>query len=193
LNGNNNIPNITTEEFNRIIAGKINVSILEKIPDVDLNATDLRQLKPLTHEMIRSDKKSNFWKAVKATLAGETTVGIIGREVKNVVKRVIPFGEVIDATADRVGNLFKSKRTKNTIMEKENILTKILRYLRQPSTRTGLAVVVTLITGWFGFDLNPDIFLNSVIGIVTGLSGIYAGIRAVQEMFKDEDMPNVQP
>ena len=169
MNGNNNIPNITTEEFNRIIAGKINVSILEKIPDVDLNATDLRQVKPLTHEMITSDKKSNFWKAVKATLAGETTVGIIGREVKNVVKRVIPFGEVIDATADRVGNLFKSKRTKNTIMKNKK-----KPWYKSKTINSIIAVLALLAVQVFDIDIVAADLQATIVAVGTAVASVVA-------------------
>jgi len=183
LNSKDDIPNITTEEFNRIIAGKINVSILEKIPDVDLNATDLRQLKPLTHEMITSDKKSNFWKAVKATLAGETTVGIIGREVKNVVKRVIPFGEVIDATADRVGNLFKSKRTKNTIMQN----TEKKPWYRSTTMNSILSFIALLAVQVFDIDIVAADLQAVVVAIgmaVSAVVALYGRITATQEIGK---------
>ena len=168
MNGNNNIPNITTEEFNRIIAGKINVSILEKIPDVDLNATDLRQVKPLTHEMITSDKKSNFWKAVKATLAGETTVGIIGREVKNILKRFIPFGGALDAVTDRIGTQFKTKR-KNTIMKNKK-----KPWYKSKTINSIIAVLALLAVQVFDIDIVAADLQATIVAVGTAVASVVA-------------------
>lgn len=172
------------ERSHKIDDVKISKTTYEELVDADRNGINdvferkLTKAKPITADMIRADKKHQFWKAIKATLAGETTVGVIGREVKNVVKRFIPFGTAIDGVADEIGNLFKSKR-KNTIMNKKK------KENPQPSTMKGVAIVVALLA-LIGVNLDPVAVGTAVSGIITGVGLLVPGVIALWEIIRDD-------
>jgi uncharacterized membrane protein YiaA len=100
-----------------------------------------------------------------------------------VVKRVIPFGEVIDATADRVGNLFKSKRTKNTIMQNTE-----KPWYKSKTINSIIAVLALLAVQVFDIDIVAADLQAVVVAIgmaVSAVVALYGRITATQEIGKD--------
>lgn len=89
------------------------------------------------------DKPSRFWETIKKTLAGQTTVGRIGRTLKNIFKHILPYGQPIDSITDAIGNQLK---TNDTIMADEaktptrsrTIATFALLFLVGLASQTGL-------------------------------------------------------
>jgi hypothetical protein len=178
----NSIDRITAAEFGRIIEGKINLSDYDKLKHIDYDEYVIENVKPLTHEMIKSGKKSNFWKSVKATLAGETTAGVIGGEIINLLKRFIPFGEVIDATADRIGSELKSKRTKPVMRIQKK------PWYKSKTINSIIAVLVLLAVQVFGIDIVEADLQAVVVAVGTAISSVIAiwgRITAKQEIGGD--------
>lgn len=131
-----------------------------------------------------------FLDTILKTIAGRTDVGRIVGEGKDIAKYVLPYGEQIDALTDKVGELARNELQPNNeqmAQLKEGTFNKIIRFLKQESTRRGVALVVGLAGGWLGFDINPEDLMTSIISGVTGASLIYASWKNIKDIFVDED------
>lgn len=111
--------NTDTSLIKKIEVGRLNATDIDSlITDENNNGIDdsiehkVKGFKPWTYQIVKSKKKSNFWKAIRATIAGETTFGIIGREIKNIGKHFIPGGHLIDGVTDKIGDSLKTEERK---------------------------------------------------------------------------------
>lgn len=134
-----------------------------------IEATEYLKGKKIS-DFTKNKPGSRFWKSLKLTLAGQTTVGLIGREIKNVVKHFVPFGKYADAALDQIGDSLKPKTT-NT-MDKPKLLSK--------TVWSAIIIALTALLQAFGVDLTADPELTvHIYETVYGLAGAFGlyGLR----------------
>lgn len=56
----------------------------------------------------------------------------------------------------------------------------------QKSTWAGIAGIIGVIGAWFGLDLNPEIMVESIEGIVAGVGMVVVGVASLYEMIRNE-------
>jgi hypothetical protein len=87
-----------------------------------------------------------------------------------------------------IRDIFQSKPKQKPMTSKaETFLQTVLRFLKQKSTRRGAATLVAILGAIFGLDIDSEILMKSLIGIVTGASAIVAGVYGVLDVFRDEE------
>lgn len=148
-------------------------------------------LKPMVHYALPKDSNAEqLFDFLLKTIAGRTDVGRIVGEGKDVAKYVLPLGHEIDALTDKIGQLARNELQPNNndmAQLKEGTFKKVIRFLKQESTRRGVALVVGLLGGWLGFEINPEDLMTSAVSGVTGASLIYASWKNIRDIFVDED------
>lgn len=87
------------------------------------------------------------WEAIRKTLAGETTVGVIGREAKNVLKHFFSWGPVVDTATDAIGDTLKTKTMEKPKSKSKTIIIFGLLFLAGLLQQFGVDL---------GLELSPD-------------------------------------
>lgn len=132
------------------------------------------------------DKERSFWDRVGSFLRAENKAGRWAKVVKDFALVFIPYGKTIDNITDLI---ITDKKQKQMAQLKEGTFQKIIRFLKQESTRRGLAFVAGLVGAWLSIDLQPELLIQSAIGVISGLSLIYAAWQNIKGIFIDEDNP----
>lgn len=166
-----------------------------------------RQEEILKQYQIAADPNNGFWKRAKSFFAATSKAGRYAKAAKDFALMFTPYGNQIDTVTDfvterfikpqskpidfitdEIGDLIKSKRTSNIM---ETTKEKILRIIKQPSTKAALTGIITVVGLFFSLDVDPaavaETLTNSAKGIVLGLVGVYASYRTIRNLFTDDE------
>lgn len=131
--------------------------------------------------------KRSWWQRIKRTIQGKNEVG-------EYVGLGFDIGEsLLPRWVSRIRDIIQSKiqRKQHTTMSypKEKLFDKIKRFIKQKSTQTAIVSLFAILGLVFGIDVDPQVFTETLLGIVTGASAIVASAYNIYQMFQDEDKP----
>ena len=138
---------------------------------------------PIEHAEIQSMPEVNLKTSTKVRrfLAGQTPISkVIGR-LKDLLKHFFPWGPTADRLTDQIGDHLKNPHYKSTKpMNEETFKQKLLRYLKQPSTKKAILGAMTVA----GLSIKPEMY--QAILLIAG--AVWSAI----EGFTDEDKKKTQ-
>ena len=124
------------------------------------------------------DKSRTPADRIKAFFRGENQAGRIAGSVLDIGTIFLPFGRKVQTGREAAKVILNRK--------KEPKMDKAKRWIKQPSTKAGITVLVALLA-LIGIDLDPDLIEESAKQIVTGAALVVAGVVSLYEMVRDED------
>lgn len=179
---------------------KTDIERVHKIDDVNVS-TPIDLNDDLANKKAKGENKGVYYYAVPKDsalerlfdtlleiIAGENRAGkIIGRG-KDVLSYFVPLGREIDALTDQIGDMLKSNNKINLVMESTK--EKIIRIIKQPSTKAAITGILTAIGLIFGLNVDAagvaSTLTESAVGVVTGLFGLYFVYRTIRNLFTDD-------
>jgi len=180
---------------------KIDVEFIGEVDIPQLGNLDVERTKQIRKSFVEGlDKDLSYYALPKDSLLerilesllnvlkGKNITGKVLGRIKDGIGLISVKGALFDRLTDTVGNILFKPKWDKYMAEQESFFKKIKRYIKQPSTQSALALVATVLgSSWIGIDINVELLTQSILGIVTGAAGVYAGLVNIYGMFKDED------
>lgn len=141
----------------------------------------------LYHAGGRENALERILKGGLNALRGENLAGRIGAKIKDGLTYYGVLPQFLNSLTDTAAQLLKSKRTNNTM---ETTKQKIIRIIKQPSTKAAITGIITAVGLVFGLNVDAaglaSQLTQSAAGIFTGFFGIYFVYRTVRNLFTDD-------
>jgi len=161
------------------------VTITDGAPKLPLKKVHIsKQTLEKYHDAL--NPRLSFGYRLRRFLSAQSEYGRIAKTVKDLILIFVPYGRQIDTLTDFVTERLIPKTDIHMTSKAETFLQKVVRFLKQKSTRRGVITIAALAGALFGLNIQADVLINSAVGIATGATAIVAGFYSIKDIFTDE-------